>query len=271
MENVREIVSGNVENAGENVDIDVNMDDAGPSVEFRMRASAYDDRILTFAIVNNGHIDIPAFLSDAFHIYEAQLSSVITHHDYIKTTSTFVAEFEKKIQTENGELNEKQILYWITSNVILAPHADLRAHYEGYIVGEVIESALNAELRGSGFTLARIIELDVNVCRYDPLRASSYIDLPKFIKNKHAIINIKNDDEMCFKWAILSALHPTRVHAEELYHYYKYSDELNFNGIDFPAHINQIGKFERLNSEKEISVNVYYYDHDIERVCVHCE
>lgn len=273
MENVRKNIGGNVENVGENDDTDANMDNAdenvreGGSVEFRMQASAYKNRILAFAIVNNGHIDIRAFLSDAFDIYEAELSSIIERHNYIKTTSTFVAEFEKKIQNENGEKTVKETLHSITPSVILTSHSDLHAHYEEYIVDDVIQKVENTELRGSGFKLARIIELDVNVYRYDPLRASSYIDLPKFIKNKGAIINVKNDDEMCFKWAVLSALHPAQVHAEKLFHYYKYSDELNFNGIDFPVNINQIDKFERQNSKKEISVNVYYYDYDKKRVC----
>lgn len=260
MENVFENVDVNMENASEN-------ELERGSVEFRKRASAYDNRILTFSIVNKGHIDLQAFLSDAFHIYEAQLSSITAHHDYIKTTSIFVADFEKKHQTEHGEITEKQTFYFVTSIVLLARHSDLQTHYEEHIFDEVIESVYNAELRGSGFKLARIITLDVNVCRYDPLRASSYIDLPKFIENKGAIINVKNHDEMCFKWAILSALYPARVHAEKLFHYYKYADELNFNGINFPMQINQIGKFEKINSEKKISVNVYYYDYDKKRVC----
>ena len=40
------------------------------------------------------------------------------------------------------------------------------------------------------------------------MRGSSFIDLPPFIKNKKACINVKNDDDQCFRWAILSALQP---------------------------------------------------------------
>ena len=35
----------------------------------------------------------------------------------------------------------------------------------------------------------------------------SYIELPDYIKNKKACVNIKNTDEKCFKWAILASKH----------------------------------------------------------------
>lgn len=71
---------------------------------------------------------------------------------------------------------------------------------------------------------------------------------PKFIQNKRAIKNVKNHNEMCFKWAILSAIHtPEAQNPQELYHYYQYCNELNFDGINFPVHVNQIDKFTQQN------------------------
>ncbi|KAH9629435.1 hypothetical protein HF086_013349 [Spodoptera exigua] len=37
---------------------------------------------------------------------------------------------------------------------------------------------------------------------------SSYVNLPQDIKLKKAVINVKNNDNMCFKWALLSGLYP---------------------------------------------------------------
>ena len=41
----------------------------------------------------------------------------------------------------------------------------------------------------------------------DLRRGSSYIDSPKWIKNKTATINPKNLKDNCFQYAILAALH----------------------------------------------------------------
>ena len=39
--------------------------------------------------------------------------------------------------------------------------------------------------------------------------ASSYIPLQKYLANKNAIINLKNNDDQCVKWAVTRAINPT--------------------------------------------------------------
>lgn len=63
---------------------------------------------------------------------------------------------------------------------------------------------------------------------------------------------------MCFKWAILSALHPAKSNSQRLSNYKRYENELNFDGIEFPVSVKDIDKFMKQN--ETISVNVYYYD-----------
>ena len=47
---------------------------------------------------------------------------------------------------------------------------------------------------GSGFTITKIIFLDIHILNSDPLQASSYIDLSKEIKLKKAVLSIQNKD-----------------------------------------------------------------------------
>lgn len=58
--------------------------------------------------------------------------------------------------------------------------------------------------KGSGFTLLSIDGVLLAIYEYTPLGGSSYIPLPASIKNKKAVINTQNNDQQCFKWAILS-------------------------------------------------------------------
>ncbi|XP_031781361.1 uncharacterized protein LOC116416574 [Nasonia vitripennis] len=108
--------------------------------------------------------------------------------------------------------------------------------------------------RDSGWTLHSILNLTVNVNKLNPMRGSSYIDLPSLIKSKHACINVKNNDNQCFKWAVLSALHPVPDHVDRVSKYQEFADELNFEGIDFPVPPKHIVKFEKQN---DVSVNLY--------------
>ena len=82
------------------------------------------------------------------------------------------------------------------------------------------------------------------------MRASSYIDLPQQIKRKQACVNIKNLDNQCFKWVMLSALHPVnrRDSNHRVCKYKKYESELNFTGIDFPVALKDLAKFEQQNN-----------------------
>ncbi len=60
------------------------------------------------------------------------------------------------------------------------------------------EQDVHNSIVGSGFNIGKIIFIDIHILKSDPLKASSYIDLPSVIKNKKAVINIKNKDNKCF-------------------------------------------------------------------------
>jgi len=111
---------------------------------------------------------------------------------------------------------------------------------------------------GSGWFLLSIDDFVVHSVRYNPLIGSSYIELPKFVLDKKACINVKNeDDEMCFKWAVLSVLYPDKNNANLVSSYTRYMKYVNWKGLKFPMTLSQIRKFERHN--RNISVNVYTY------------
>ena len=76
----------------------------------------------------------------------------------------------------------------------------------------------------------------LHTTRWDPINAGSYIDLPPFLKNKKAIINMKNEDNECFKWCVLRALNPKNRDAERIDKDLKSKqDTLNMNGIKYPV------------------------------------
>lgn len=60
-------------------------------------------------------------------------------------------------------------------------------------------------------TRKTMVQLRVQIFKFEPLRASGFIELPKESTNKRAIINLKNTYDECFKWSILAALHYEEV------------------------------------------------------------
>ena len=111
--------------------------------------------------------------------------------------------------------------------------------------------------QGSSWTVFCIRDFKVHTAPYHPLDGKSYFQLPVFIRNKKAVLNIKSDDLLCFVWSVIAHLFPVThgSHANRVKKYEKHFRALNVNGIEFPMTIHQIPKFELLNSA--ISINVY--------------
>ena len=53
----------------------------------------------------------------------------------------------------------------------------------------------NPRMPESGFTPDQIMHLHINVHRLVLTRSSSYIELPRWIKSKKAVVNLQNKDE----------------------------------------------------------------------------
>ena len=127
------------------------------------------------------------------------------------------------------------------------------------MVEEIVEEMQKAEdAVGSGWRFERVIKMVLHTTRWDPINAGSYIDLPEVLKNKQAIINMKNQDEECFKWCVLRALNPKNKNAERVDSDLKSKqDSINMEGIRYPVSLRAIDRFEHLNLNISISVLGY--------------
>ena len=62
--------------------------------------------------------------------------------------------------------------------------------------------------RGSNWRLAEVLKLELHLVDFVPLKGNSWILLPEAISKKKAVINMKNEDDECFKWCVTRALNP---------------------------------------------------------------
>ena len=67
------------------------------------------------------------------------------------------------------------------------------------------------------------------VSRFEPLSASHFRELPPFLESKRAIVNVKNRDQKCFAYAILSALHPREANPQRTKKYQDFFDTEELN------------------------------------------
>ena len=82
--------------------------------------------------------------------------------------------------------------------------------------------------RGSGWVVDGVQTLWLDIARYQPLRGCSYIPLPAAVKSKKAVINVKNRDDHCLRWALRAALaNPPPPYNPERPRWYPTEDELS--------------------------------------------
>ena len=110
--------------------------------------------------------------------------------------------------------------------------------------------------RGSGWMVDYVNTLWLDIARYQPLRGGSYIPLPAAVKNKHAVINVKNTDDRCLEWTIIAAKFKV-VKDPQRPTSYPNKGRLVLVGIDTPTPISQISKVEK---HTDLANNVFGWD-----------
>ena len=70
---------------------------------------------------------------------------------------------------------------------------------------------------GSGWTTESVDAEYVNISVYSPLSGSTYIKLPRELKNlMKGLITVKNNDSKCFLWCHIRHLNPLKTHPETI-------------------------------------------------------
>jgi hypothetical protein len=136
---------------------------------------------------------------------------------------------------------------------------DIRSNFRSSL-SKILKSFSEYQREGSAWILSRVLRISLNIVSYKPISGSTYIKLPISLARTKALINISNVDDLCFMYAVLAALHHSVEDSNSPVDYLKYTNELNFNGIDFPIKLCAIDRFERLN---DISINVFAFDEEV--------
>ena len=192
-----------------------------------------------------------SFFGRIFPALVALLTSELCFH---KFKATLVLRVEMTKTTADGKSKVERPYFSSKPYTILSQHDIENAIEEGH---QRIDSQIDKWTKeGSGWVVTRVMCLYVNIAKYQPLTGSSYMELPDTLTRKKAIINVKNDDQKCLMWSLLSARHPVKKNAQRVNKYFGFAKELNFTGIEFPTPLNQIPNVEHQNN---LSINVFGY------------
>ena len=130
------------------------------------------------------------------------------------------------------------------------------------MIARIEEVLANFQQSGSNWVFQEIRRLEIHFANWQPLGGSTFIPLPAKLKNKKGVINIKNEDNQCFKWCVVRALNPVDQNSNRLTkELVKQSKSLNWNGLKFPVGLKAIKIFETNNPS--ISINVFGFEDEV--------
>ena len=124
----------------------------------------------------------------------------------------------------------------------------------------------NLALRDSKFVFDGVIGMNIDFHRLNLTRGSSYIPLPEWLTKKGAIINPKNSDIECFKWAVIAAMKWREIgdHPKRISKLRRYEDNFDWSETKFPASFRDIKRFE---SRNEITINIPAFENKKVYIC----
>ena len=141
---------------------------------------------------------------------KSQISIILTSLKGLKFVESLKVTLSKT--TDDGVTITNTVDFFSTTQTIIN-NTEIPASLE-----ESQEKILNKIAiwisEGSGWTVVSVDKHYLNVVKYTPLEGSSYIKMPRVLRNR-SLINIKNYDNECFRWCHIRHLNPQKkIHKE---------------------------------------------------------
>ena len=156
--------------------------------------------------------------------------------------------------------------------VELAFNSLMTSVYRGSDLDQIVDEMIanmkfqieNPVLLNSRFVFDEVLFLGTNFHRLNLTRGSSYLPLPDWLVRKKVVMNPHNNNEECFKWAVITAENAGMKDPQRVLNLRKFTNNYNWSGLRFPVSIKNINVFEMNN---DISINVLLVDNRDIYIC----
>ena len=187
--------------------------------------------------------------SGAYRRYRIDGITGMDQDTYFSRVRKFLIELLKKesrtgaVELVELAFNSRMVNVYNLSNMNEIVNAHMKQQIE------------NPALWDSKFVFDEVLHMDIDFHRLNLTRGSSYLPLPDWLAKKKAIINPKNSDRECFKWALIAALRGEEIDrgSQRISKFKRFEANFDWSGVGFPVSFSYIKGFE---SRNQISINV---------------
>ena len=185
---------------------------------------------------------------------EQRVINLLDEMKGLKYVETLKVTFEKNA---GGEMVEKTAYFNSTAQTII--NRMEITHSLQLTKQQIMNKIAQWISEGSGWTIQSVDSHYLNIAKYEPMKGSSYIQLPSELRNsKKGLINMKNEDNECFRWCHIRHINPQEKYPQRIKKTDKqYVEKLDYSGVEFPVGVKHYNKIEKQNS---ININVFGYE-----------
>ena len=187
--------------------------------------------------------------------YESKGDNILTVEEYLALIEPYLRELinyyknkgEWKIQLA-AQINFISLKPDSDETCVMHTRSDNKEFMNGSDTDEIIKELLKSllqryqenlqeKMRGSDFAFDGVNFLYYDFIKIIINRGGSYIDSPKWLKNKKSTINPNNNDYKCFQYAVTIALNLDKIndHPERISKIKPFIEQYNRKNIDFPS------------------------------------
>ena len=156
------------------------------------------------AVVPIGHVtevDALVFLQEMAAITKVLIEKELNQLGGVKFTLVLTAELEKL----HAEKTIITMAHFRSDAMPILNQGNIMQSLSG-AKAKIMKSIEQFTKEGSGWRLKRCITLGLGIVQYRQFCGRSYIRTQAYIPRR-SVINVRNQDNRCFEWAILSALY----------------------------------------------------------------
>ena len=164
--------------------------------------TSYKNYLASYTLANTKNIKAYAGL-ELMRLFKKKLATMLQLHGGLKFNYEINCAMVKYL---DGELIAEDTR-WVNSTMRTVNNSSEIDTKIKQAMQQIQQAVPELEAKnGSMWTFSKVLMIHLNVAKYKPLKGSSYMELPKELATKKAIVNVKNTDNECFRWSILSAL-----------------------------------------------------------------
>ena len=170
----------------------------------------------------------------------------------------FVETLQVKFFKQSNDKNILKNGYFNSTTDLIVNETDIKLAIQAS-QQQILNKIAQWISEGSGWTIQSIENHYINIAIYNPLKGSSYIELPKELRHSaKGLINMKNKDNECFRWCHIRHLNPQDKDPQRIKKTDKQNiEKLDYSSIEFPVTVKQINKIEKQNN---ICINLFGYE-----------